>query len=566
MSRHSLLLLASLLCLFSVPVTLAQEGDTAPAETFFEAVDVNLVNVEVFVTDRKGEPVLGLERDDFQLLVDGQEIPFSNFYGQAVGRPTVSSGQSADSGGAEPEAVPIDQRLHLVVFVDNLHLTAGNRKRTFKHLREFLDSSLRPGDLVTVVSQNQSLFIHGDFLSDRAVINDMLDEVADMASFGRSGAAVERQIFQDLGVLRNMHINQEVLDREESPLLSQIRAQAATESSLADASLDSLERLLLTLGGVPGRKAMIHVSDGIPVRAGEALYENWLEIFGDGANNSFAVDVGGVDLMPRFRRLGRIANASGVTLYAINAETDHSSVARSAAMAGGAGGIVPINVLEMLNNNPREGVELTANTTGGRWLQRTQKLTETLGTISRDFESFYSLGFQAPEGVGEGDRQIEVKVEGKGLRVRHRETFRSRSRDDRSGDFVLATLLYGTSANPLGISLETGERKPGNDGNTMLTVLVKIPIGQLALVPKEDKHSVQVSFFVSVKSAEGDPRPVQKIPFHLHIPADRLEDARGREAAYPLEIVVRPGDLQAVVAVRDDYAARESAVRIDLDR
>ena len=566
------LALASVLLLFLVPGAQAQSTDgspegAAPTSAFFEAVDVNLVNVEVFVTDRKGNAITDLRREDFQLLVDGQEVPVSNFYAQAAGRPVerVQAVDAVHPGEDDPSSIPPDQRLHLILFVDNLHLTPGNRKRTFKHLREFLDNNLRSEDLVTVISQNRSLFIHNDFLNDRRVLDDILDEVADMASPSHVGRATQRRLFQELGILRNDHIGQDVLDREKDSLLSQIRAHAHSEHSLASASIDSLERLLATLGGIRGRKALIHVSDGINTKPGEALYETWLGIFGD-ANNSYELDVGSFDLLPRFRKLGRAANTSGVTFYSIDAETDHASIGRSAAMAGGAGGILPIQVIELLGNNPRETMELTAQTTGGRRVQRTQKLTETLGQLAQDFQTFYSLGFQAESSDPEKPHRIEVKVRRKGLRARHRETFQTRGRDHRSGDFAMAALLYNSVDNPLGITLEPGEIQRQDDGSALLTVLVKIPVGKLVLLPQGPNHSAQLSFFVSVKDKGGDPRPVQKIPFHLPIPADKVDEAKGREAAYPLPLVVRPGDLQAVVGVRDDYASQDSVVRMDLDR
>jgi len=45
-----------------------------------EKIDVNVVNVDVTVTDRAGNPVRGLTRDDFQILEDGKLQKVTNFY------------------------------------------------------------------------------------------------------------------------------------------------------------------------------------------------------------------------------------------------------------------------------------------------------------------------------------------------------------------------------------------------------------------------------------------------------------------------------------------------------
>ena len=60
----------------------AQPGDTrSPSGPgFVEVVNVEVVNVDVYVTDADGKPVLGLGPDDFELRVDGRAVPISNFY------------------------------------------------------------------------------------------------------------------------------------------------------------------------------------------------------------------------------------------------------------------------------------------------------------------------------------------------------------------------------------------------------------------------------------------------------------------------------------------------------
>jgi hypothetical protein len=45
----------------------------AEAQDYFDIVDVPLADVDVVVTDRRGRPVTDLDREDFRVLVDGQE-------------------------------------------------------------------------------------------------------------------------------------------------------------------------------------------------------------------------------------------------------------------------------------------------------------------------------------------------------------------------------------------------------------------------------------------------------------------------------------------------------------
>ena len=45
-----------------------------------DSVRVDVVNVEVFVTDKDGKPVYGLKREDFELIVRGEQVEISNFF------------------------------------------------------------------------------------------------------------------------------------------------------------------------------------------------------------------------------------------------------------------------------------------------------------------------------------------------------------------------------------------------------------------------------------------------------------------------------------------------------
>src|SRR6476620_8593971 len=65
------------LALFVVPSISAQSHGPLPPLTAH--VDVNVVNVDVTVTDRSGKPVMNLTRGDFEIFEDGKLMPISNF-------------------------------------------------------------------------------------------------------------------------------------------------------------------------------------------------------------------------------------------------------------------------------------------------------------------------------------------------------------------------------------------------------------------------------------------------------------------------------------------------------
>ena len=73
------------------PVDAQQDDDWS---VFVESVHVNVVNVDVRVTDKKGNPVEGLTIDDFEIFEEGRPVQISNFY-------VIENGRRLD-----PEAEP----------------------------------------------------------------------------------------------------------------------------------------------------------------------------------------------------------------------------------------------------------------------------------------------------------------------------------------------------------------------------------------------------------------------------------------------------------------------------
>ena len=98
-----------------VAVGAATAGAQAPPETFAESVNVELINVEVWVTDGEGNAVTGLTVEDFEVREDGRAVTISYFdelRGVGVG---------VKAGGARGQ----DQRVDAVVAVPSIRQVGG---------------------------------------------------------------------------------------------------------------------------------------------------------------------------------------------------------------------------------------------------------------------------------------------------------------------------------------------------------------------------------------------------------------------------------------------------------
>ena len=92
--------IAGCFLLLAIARPAATQADTP---TFGEAVEVNVVNLSVYVT-RGGEPVTDLSREDFEIIEDGERVPLTNFYAFQPLSPAAAA-MEVDSGEAEPESV-----------------------------------------------------------------------------------------------------------------------------------------------------------------------------------------------------------------------------------------------------------------------------------------------------------------------------------------------------------------------------------------------------------------------------------------------------------------------------
>ncbi len=548
----------------------------APSGVFVEELTVEVINVDVVVTDRSGRPVAGLGRDDFELELDGQPVPITNFYAESgaaalAERPSVDLEERREPSFRSLEEVAADapRRTHVVVLVDHTRLRANNRKRAFAALKEAV-RSLEDDALVAVVGIEGSLVFYSDFLFDRQGVEKVLDEATRVSAANDVAEFERRQIFGELARGMSGGILARTTLANDQVLISRIRAYAAEEYARGIRTLRQIESVISTLAGVSGRKLLLYVGEGVPTRPGEGMYVEFRNRFSgperglphQDFNTDYTREIGRFDLTEPMRQLADAANRAGVTLYAIDAEPSHGGEIRSALTEQGA----TSEAITAVDENYREPLEYASKATGGRLLQSSGTLGEQLVELTRGFSTFYSLGFAPPAGWQPGsERELEIRVRGrKGLVVNHREKVWLPRADDREASATVAALMYHTLDNPLGVRATPGLAAPREDGNAVLPVNLEIPIANLQFLPRNGTQAGSLSIFVSTRDAAGNPSRVQKIPFHLAIPDDKMEQASADSAHYPLPLVLRPGDQQVAIGIRDDVAGNFSAIRLDV--
>ena len=166
-----------------------------------ETIDVRVINVDVVVTDKKGNPITGLKQEDFELYENGVPKTVTNFYEVegAKARNVVVASQPGVQASAPPpqparEEIPENLRRRIIFFIDNLSLMPFNRNRVFKEMKEFAKNILRPGDEAMVATWNRSMKVRVNFTRDPVLIQQTLDIIAGESALGVSNRSEARDV------------------------------------------------------------------------------------------------------------------------------------------------------------------------------------------------------------------------------------------------------------------------------------------------------------------------------------------------------------------------------------
>lgn len=529
---------------------------------YVDSVDVNLVNVEVFVTDKKGNRITGLTKDDFELQVGKQEVPITNFYavedGKAVAGVPVAVEALPEPGLDAPPIdrpqappVPDDQQLHLIIYVDNFNLHPFTRNRVLSNIRLFLRSRLRPGDQVMLATYDRSLKIRHPFTKDPELIASALFEIEEVSAMAVHQDSDRRDILSQVYEVDEQY---QVYGR----------ATQYAESLYSDLNfaLDALKDLVETLAGLPGRKAILHVSDGLAMRAGEDVFYAINDEFPDAS--SVLLDSQRYDLTRRYNALTSQANANRVTFYTMEAAGLRTYSYMDASNASPNGGA---RIDQIHYTNIQSSLRFMAAETGGMAMVNSNNYTPMLDRMAEDFGTYYSLGFIPSSNETGRYRDIRVRLKNpqKGIKVRHREGYRHKPVPTRMVDGTLAALHYGHQKNPMGVELEVRERERQGNGHYMVNLLVKIPIGALSFLPHSEINRGRVRLWVGAMDTEGGIAPVQDVPVPIDIPTEQFEDAQTKFYHYEMKLLMRSGRQVVAVGVRDEIGANTGFVTRSVD-
>jgi VWFA-related protein len=510
-------------CLAS-PVASADEDASAPDGTLIEVVDVVLVNVEVWVSDRKGNPVEGLSGDDFEVLEDGRPMEITHVAEVRAERQGTAASRSESSldAGWTPAPRAETTPAHLVLYFDQMHLGVTSARRIAKDLERFLASENVPASRVVILSQGYDLDLVADFGSTLDELLSGLEEIAE--SNTAAGGSFDARI-----AIRRLQQSWEVAKQSPSPcrqMVSQARAEIASRVAELQhhfgITLDNLHATTRFLSALPGLKMLVLVGDSLELDPGRDLLRfaqnvcpndpglDELSLLGDGAG-----------LRRNLLDLALNANANRVTIYPMQASGLTSSSifgAENRALDTAANR----GVDSLMRRVQQDGLLSLARETGGVATLNRNDFGKPLQSIARDMRSYYSLAY-SPERAGTGEnRSIEVRVEVPGASVRHRPGYRDKSAKEMRDEKLEGAIAFGLMDNPLAVRLVAGDVRQDADGRLAIPLHIVVPAENLAFLSgSQQKARVEVKVRAS-EAVTGEVTELTQVLTAGHPPAGSL--------------------------------------------
>lgn len=526
---------------------LATPPAQAPQPVLTERMEIRVINVDVTVTDRKGNAVKGLTKDDFEILENGTSKPISNFYEVSSpvmsGTGTAPATEAAPQPAVRPEEIPENQKRRIIFYIDNLSLNPFNRNRVFKDMKKFIDEAMRPGDEAMIATYNRSMKVRVPFTRDKVTLQQMLDVILGESALGVNAKSDRRQAEDQI---RDANSYGEAL--------SYARTYSDEIQHDLRQSVESINALMTTLAGVEGKKILVLTSEGFPMQPGREMFAFLEDTAKDKGWQTGGTMLEGLsyESHDQIQAIGRDANANGITMYTIHA----AGLDASSTVSAENSHPVSFTVAQAAIANTTDSMQMMAEMTGGLASLQTNDFARAFEHIERDLDSYYSLGYRAGTERVDRQRNLQVRLKSNPNRytVRSRQTFVEKSSYAEMNDRVVANLLYRSKSNGLKIEAKAGQPRVADEDTFRVPVEVQIPMDSLTLLPQGTEYAGGFDLYVVVSNKDGDMSDVARKTQQIRVPNADHDKVHGKFYTYAMELIMEPGPGKISVGVMDQVS------------
>ena len=521
-----------------------------------------LVLVPVLVTDKQGNHIHGLRKEDFTVLENNAEqkvVTFEEITSDA-NRPVHARipGQFSNLIAGTPSA----NRITLIVLdLINTPFTsqADARRGLLKYLSESLDQR-EPTALYTL-SRTGIHVIH-DFTVDSRVLVAALHKVKGDTSRmvatpeemeGLTGSASpDGSAGLDPGAV------QAEADKLQSMIEdAELNFQSFQQRLAITYTLEGMQQVAQALAGFPGRKSLIWASGGFPFSVSDTTMQ-----LAPAGRDTLS------DVLPLYERTWQLLNDAQVALYPLDVKgLQVTTLAGSSIRNPGGNFARNMNWRQM---DTQAAFQAFAAMTGGRAYYNSNDLVKGFRDAVHDSSEYYMLGYYLDHSRNQpGWRPLKVRVKRDHVEVRTRSGFfvtNTTANPDKTRNSDLAS-AFGSPLDytSLGLMAQFGVTEPGKEAGKRRVHYEMHLAADPRLVDETDNNHVVLEFLALTKTPEGKPvdRPVGQI-MNVHVAANQLPSIQKKGVAYAGGLDLAPGEYTIRFVVRDDLSGRIGSVAAPL--
>ncbi len=593
----SLLFAASL-----APVGRAQQPSPTPTPArqgqVVTRIDVDILELDVLVLDRKDKPVPDLKKEDFEVRIAGRLQPLEFFDPPALPRLPGAPPSEPElvSGTTTPLRADLRPPTHLLFFVDLEQLPLGAIHETGPALREAA-SRIPPPARVSLATNfgAPSVLVWEEEVLDRVTAAvDTLESAADQEAGSSSGRALtgsgpgppqagdsplqyeQRQSLERIlidGLIQAMDSrNQGAV----SDAWRQIANYVGGERIRVRDMLEGLRRVCEDFARLEGRKVLVFVSRGFE-RAPGFNFLNAVEVAVKAHAQPNAVDIrpnapfpglpgsgiGGVSATPlsAYDDLVRWIASSGITLHFLDPSrgTDFAGAEYSSAQR-----FRPLS--DERKNLEETGANL-ASVTGGMTRFQPGDLKSALGTFLDATSGAYRLGVRMTDVDPRRSYKVTVSVKRPGARALARSAYQPKLPGAAAAADVAQADRQRLNAGvdqkrsgagrqvltPIRVALAFKGKSPAPpvEGKNLYKLDVLVPYDDLKFAPEEDSMVSSSRISVIADSAEGKGRESFSEDLFLTLSGKEYSEASGTQAVKTLTLQLAPGRWALTVSITD---------------
>jgi VWFA-related protein len=530
-------------------------------------VNTELVQTDVMVFDKKGRFVDGLQRDQFQLYVDGKPEPISFFESVIAG----SSGERASLKKARGEASPASseasstakeqaQGRTVMFFVDDMHLAPGNLLRTRKSILYFIDNLMGENDQVAITSASGQIGFLQQLTGNKAVLRAAVERLSAVAARGRDYQQPPISEYQAYLIVEQMDRAGGIgpVGNSKAPIatlfdyfVDQTMKANNVPAAIATALVEQRTRMIVQQSDAALKVALsslIALMRGADKLAGRKL----VFFISDGFVSNFT----GSDVTTTLRRAIDGAASAGVVIYSIDAR---GLTVDSYLDASNGGGFDPSGVLMSRATGElaftQEGMVALAADTGGRTLFNSNSMTDGMGKALDETSRYYLLAWRPKTAQQHASPKVRIEIAGHpDWKVQLRRGHFGQRGDPggtKRGPAIMPSSAEELSATDNAItdqevptSLFLGHKQIRGGGSMQLTAAIQV-LGQVSSDSGKDTADVFGAVFDSGGKAVGSFKQRTNL----------LRAASAEQPAFAnvnYELKVAPGLYQVSIVTRDN--------------